>query len=142
MPVGSVGKWLVLGTLVATLGAGGCKEDDSDEPAPKDAGGTVDAGGGGDKDSGSATDAGAKDSGPTDAGAKDTGPVVTCGGKMCMEYSPSPGIVPAFPPGCAKSVADAEVCGLASIGAGASADSGAPAFLEKDAPGVASAACG
>jgi hypothetical protein len=131
--------------LVAALGAGGCKEDNGDDTPPaKDAGGggTTDAGGGGGTTDAGATDAGAKDSGSTatDAGS-DAAPPVMCGGKACMAYSPN-ALVPAFPPGCAKSTADAEVCGLAGYGANAYPEAGFPAFLEKDAPGKESPSCG
>lgn len=138
MPVGSVGKWLVLGTLVAALGAGGCKEDDEPTGTPDAGGGTPDAGGG--TDSG-ATDAGAKDSGPAADAGSDAAPPVVCGGKTCMGYSPS-ALVPNFPPGCAKSTSDAEVCGLAGYGANAYPEAGFPAFLERDAPGAVSTSCG
>lgn len=148
MPVGSVGKWLVLGTLVAALGAGGCKEDDNGGDTPPDAGGGgggdggVKDAGGGTTDSGAATDAGPKDSGSTvtDAGS-DAAPPVMCGGKACTAYSPNQ-LIPAFPPGCAKSATDAEVCGLAGYGANAYPEAGFPAFIERDAPGAVSASCG
>jgi hypothetical protein len=127
--------------LVATLGAGGCKEDDGDDPTPDSGGGgTPDSGGGGGTDSG-AVDAGPKDSGGGSDSAADTGPTATCGGKTCTGYSPSALVMP-FPPGCATSALDAEVCGLAGYGANAYPEAGFPAFLERDAPGKESPSCG
>ena len=137
MPVGSVGKWLVLGTLVATLGAGGCKEDDGDDPTPDAGGGTPDSGGGGGTDSG-ASDGGAKDSGggggdsggAMDAGVKCGSPAVECTGHTT-------GLGPVAP-GCAKNWEDAEVCGISSMTVLMGAE---PKFLEKNAPGVPSESC-
>jgi hypothetical protein len=137
MPVGSVGKWLVLGTLAATLGAGGCKEDPEDPP-PADAGNTPTDAGNTPTDSG-ATDSGARDSGSTDAGT-DAGAPVICGGATCTSHQVNP-VLPAFPAGCAKDHLDAEVCGI-STASTLPQDAGFPAFLPKDAPGVASSTCG
>lgn len=136
MPVGSVGKWLVLGTLVAALGAGGCKEDDGDE-GPTDTGTpTVDSGG---TDSGPA-DSGTREAGPADTGV-DAAPAVMCGGKTCMTHQASP-LLPAFPAGCAKSALDAEVCGLIGTAANAYPEAGFPMFVENNAPGAESVSCG
>jgi hypothetical protein len=138
MPVGSVGKWLVLGTLVAALGAGGCKEDEGDDEGPSDTGTpTADSGGG--QDSGPA-DSGAKEAGPADTGV-DAAPPVMCGGKVCMTHQASP-LVPAFAAGCAKSAMDAEVCGLIATAANAYPEAGFPMFIENNAPGVDSVSCG
>src|SRR5262245_11198554 len=111
MPVGSVGKWLVLGTLVAALGAGGCKEDEEETPdtGPADTGApVVDAG----------TDSGPRDSGPADTGpAMDSAPPpVMCGtpAMTCTEHEINPAL-PKVAPGCAKNAADAEVCGISSM---------------------------
>jgi hypothetical protein len=138
MPVGSVGKWLVLGTLVAALGAGGCKEDDGDD-GPSDTGTpTVDSGGG--TDSGPADSGAPRDSGPADTGV-DAAPPVMCGGKVCTTHQASP-LLPAFAAGCATSAMDAEVCGLIGVAANAYPEAGFPMFVEKDAPGIASPSCG
>lgn len=139
MPVGSVGKWLVLGTLVAALGAGGCKEDPEEDAPDTGTGtdsGTPDTGTGG------GTDSGARDGGtsPTDAGM-DAAPAVMCGGKTCMTHQASP-LLPAFAAGCAKSALDAEVCGLIATAAGAYPEAGFPLFIENNAPGVDSPSCG
>jgi hypothetical protein len=134
---------LVLGTLVATLGAGGCKEDDNGDDTPTDAGGNTpaDSGGGGGTDSGSSADAGAKDSGasPMDAGeAKDAN--VMCGTLTCTEH-----VIAAngshVAAGCSKSALDATVCGISTSTLGG-VDAGLPEFLEKDAPGKESTSCG
>ncbi len=139
MPVGSVGKLLVLGTLVAALGAGGCKEDEEETPdtglGNRDSGMvTPDAGGG--------TDSGARDAGPADTGpaVDSAAPPVTCGtpAKTCEAHEINPAL-PKVAAGCAKNAADAEVCGISSMSLLMGAD---PKFLEKDAPGVASASCG
>jgi hypothetical protein len=130
---------LVLGTLVATLGAGGCKEDDTDEPA-KDAGNTpADSGGNGGTDSG-ATDAGAKDSGGGTDAAMDAAPPVMCGTPkmLCTEHKISD-LLPATQPGCATNAADAEVCGISSTQVLMGGD---PKFFEKNAPGKDSPSCG
>jgi hypothetical protein len=144
MPVGSVGKWFVLGALVASLGAGGCKEEDEvDGSGNTDAGPKVDAGGGGGTDAGQTADAGPKDAGNATDSAVDSGPVdagnVMCGTLTCMPYSPSPGLVPPFAAGCTVDHQDAAVCGLSTASL---LDGGEPKFLQKDAPGVASMPCG
>jgi hypothetical protein len=133
MPVGSVGKWLVLGTLVAALGASGCKEED--EP-PTDSGGPGPVDSGTPTDSGAATDSGPKDSGTTvdaavDAGTKCGTPPMDCTGHTT-------GLGPVAP-GCAKNYQDAEVCGISSATLLMGME---PKFLEKNAPGVASPGCG
>ncbi|HVZ32694.1 MAG TPA: hypothetical protein VG963_09730, partial [Polyangiaceae bacterium] len=81
-------------------------------------------------------DSGLHDAGPsTDSG----GGTVTCGTMTCSSYSPGAGIT--FAAGCAKNASNQDVCGLSSASLGGT-DAGLPAFLEKDAPGVASSACG
>ena len=131
MPVGSVGKWLVLGTLVAALGASGCKEDDGGEDDPVDSG-RVDAGNTPTDSGNPTTDAGnpTTDAG-MDAGGISCGqPPVACTGHMT-------GLGPVAP-GCARNYADAEVCGISSANVLAGAD---PKFLEKNAPGAPSPSC-
>lgn len=141
MPVGSVGKWLVLGTLVAALGASGCKEDDGDE-GPADTGtGTPDTGTGSpDTGTGGGNDAGAGDSGtgPADSGTMQDANVM-CGTLSCSPHTIMlSGAVVA--PGCTKNAFDAGVCGISTSTLGG-VDAGLPEFLEKGAPGVASTDC-
>jgi hypothetical protein len=137
MPVGSVGKWLVLGTLVATLGAGGCKEDNGDD-TPTDSG----TGGGADTGTGGGTDSGAADAGPKDSGAAadatmEAAVAVMCGTPPVACTGHTTGLGPVAP-GCAHNYQDAEVCGISSATILMGAE---PKFLEKNAPGVASTSC-
>lgn len=135
MSVGSVGKWLSMGLLVASLGAVGCGGDDDKEEV-KDAGGTPDAGGDDEKDAGDEEkDAGG---GSMDAGTDSGGPApVVCGGKTCAGHSTGASM---FAAACALNYQDAEVCGLDAKDI-FGADSG-QRYQEAHAKGVASPTCG
>lgn len=147
MSVGSAGKWLAMGLLVAALGATGCKDDDGDDEngGPTDSGtqqdtgtGKQDAGGGGD-------DAGKTDSGAADAGAgcpDNPGLNNACCGAdkmtLCTFHTLSNGA--AVKAGCALSESDAEVCGISSENV--LGPDGSVPFMEKNAPGKESPSCG
>lgn len=140
MPVGSFGKWLMLGTLVAAIGATGCKEDDGESP-PADTG-VPDSGGG-------PVDAGVADTGPKDSGSPaDTGPTdsaVPDANVMCGTLTCTPHVImltgAVVAAGCSVSALDAAVCGISTSTLGG-VDAGLPAFVEKAAPGIESAECG
>lgn len=114
---------------------------------PPGLGGTVGAlGGGGTPGAGSVLDGGAggttgagtvlPDAGKADAGVDagtDAG-TVQCGGQTCSPFRSSFQTIAA---GCARDEKDAEVCGLANPNPSALA----PAFIQRDAPGVASSSC-
>ena len=148
MSVGSVGKWLSMGLLVASLGAVGCGDDD--ENSTKDAGG-------GSKDSGTSDGGGTNDAGTSDGGGSDDGGSMDSGtpGNSCPD---SPGSMNAccdidgkstlceffqgglgpVNAGCAKNPQGATVCGISS---NILLNGAEPKFLEKNAPGAPSPSC-
>lgn len=141
MSVGSVGKWLSMGLLVASLGAVGCGDDDEKK----------DAGGGGTPDSGGDTpDAGGgeEDSGSLDAGS-DAAPQgcpdnpgamnACCGPNKDMLCTPFMQTLQTLGAGCALDALDAEVCGVSS--ALLSLGDAGPRFVEKNATGASSPSC-
>jgi hypothetical protein len=149
MSVGSVGKWLALGVVVAALGTG-CDDGGDDETGGKDAG--KDAGGGGSDAGAKDAGGGGSDAGPMDAGGgADTAVANSCpsspgennacctvDGKadtLCTFHTTGLGPTKA---GCAVSEKDAAVCGLSSMNVLGGKE---PLFIEKDAPGVDSPSC-
>jgi hypothetical protein len=117
----------------------GCGDDDGDDDVdPGDGGGQAEGGirndGGLDGSMDARVDA---EAGSPEAGS---GGAIMCGALSCTPHMPNALIN--IPAACgAKNAAGADVCGLSTAPLGG-ADAGLPAVLEKNAPGVASAACG
>lgn len=122
---------LALGGVIVS----GCGDDDGDDDDDvRNDGGATDG-------SAPRTDGGTDGGGPRLDGGMDSGMMmqpVICGGQTCTGHTTGLGMVA---PGCALNAADAQVCGISSASLGGP-DAGIPLFVEKDAPGVASATCG
>ena len=126
-------RWALRRSVFLLVLASACSDSGLQRSAPMDAGEMSDA---------SPRADAAEDVGP--GPADDAGPpvpMVVCGDRLCAPHQASL-VERVVAAGCALDHQGAEVCGLASPDAGATFDGGVPAFLPKDAPGMASPSCG